>query len=330
MLIRIVSEDSESKLIESLEAASQKTAGRGFLQCCFSMIDLNPLADEVLILVKEHLTDKNAAIYCCEDGDIIIEWTGMIKNTLEAMIRTLTQKYGGKIPPDDLSRFFCFYDVHQQGEDLRLECRKKIRTAGGDVDKKNNTDASKDESKPPGKSKNSILPPELDIDRLNAHQDGDDTIPEITLEDFDEELESRLRDKVISRMNRQNIEILIVEDQLFSQKLLLSALSRDHTCHVAKNASEAIFLYAVNAPNIVLLDIELPGMNGHKLASLFRRVDKNAYIVMVTAHHYQRDVEKAKENQVKGFIVKPYTKQKIWDAITKYQTYRSKNRMKID
>lgn len=116
--------------------------------------------------------------------------------------------------------------------------------------------------------------------------------------------------------------ILVVEDQEFSRKLLAGMLGRKYTCHFAANAEEAVALYGEHLPCITFLDIELPQCDGHQLAAFFRQHDPGAFIVMLTANHYEKDVKAARENRVNGFIAKPFSKQKILDAIEGYKHFR--------
>jgi len=127
-------------------------------------------------------------------------------------------------------------------------------------------------------------------------------------------------------MEAYGVEILIVEDQLFSRNLLMSVLQyRQFVCHNAKDGKEALELYAEHAPDIVFMDVELPDINGHALAKLIRQTDPKSHVVMVTSNLYQRDVNLAKENGVQGFIAKPYTKQSILNAINGYIKRQEKN-----
>lgn len=118
--------------------------------------------------------------------------------------------------------------------------------------------------------------------------------------------------------------ILIVEDQEFSRNLLHGMLSKIYPCYSAVNAEEALQLYAEHIPCIVFLDIELPDMNGHDLAAFLKQQDPDSFIAMVTANHYDKDVKRALENKVQGFVAKPYSKQKILDVIAKYTQTRAK------
>ena len=133
------------------------------------------------------------------------------------------------------------------------------------------------------------------------------------------------------RMSKKGLEsygisILIVEDQDFSRKLLHDLLTREcvYTCYTAKNAAEAIEMYATHAPDIVLLDIHLPDFSGHEIASVLKKVDRDSYIIHVTSSHFFKDVEVAKKNNVNGFIAKPYSKQKIQTAIDQFIALQAK------
>ena len=75
-----------------------------------------------------------------------------------------------------------------------------------------------------------------------------------------------------------------------------------------------------------MLDIELPDLSGHALATLFRQTDPDGFISMVTSNNYLKDVEQARENNVQGFVVKPYTKQKILDVVAQYSKFSKSTR----
>lgn len=122
--------------------------------------------------------------------------------------------------------------------------------------------------------------------------------------------------------------ILIVEDQNFSRNLMEGMLIRNYICYSAPNVEQALALYAEHIPSIVFLDIELPDGNGHEFAALIKKHDPDSFIVMVTANNYEKDVSLAVKNNAQGFVVKPYSRQKIMTGIEKYiQIRKSKNRI---
>ncbi len=131
-------------------------------------------------------------------------------------------------------------------------------------------------------------------------------------------LAARFRIALRLRAEREKLRILVVEDQLFSRKLLFELLHHEHDVDEAESAKDGMRLYMEMAPDIVLLDIELTDQSGHKLAHFIKSVDPNAFVIMVTANNSVEDVATAKMNKVDGFIVKPYNKSKVLDCVGKY------------
>ncbi len=135
-----------------------------------------------------------------------------------------------------------------------------------------------------------------------------------------------LTDEQIAYIKRWSVErhtlaapsILVVEDQSFSRSLLEGMLKKNYDCHSAANAEQAIELYAEHVPCITFLDIELPDMNGHDLAAFIKKYDPGSFIVMVTANNYEKDVTRSRNNNVQGFIAKPFSRQKVMSYIDKY------------
>lgn len=138
--------------------------------------------------------------------------------------------------------------------------------------------------------------------------------------DFTPEQISRLDFLIKERKKSGVTTILIVEDQPLSRTILEEVLKRSSfLCESVINGTEAITYYAENAPCITFLDVELPDINGHTLAALFKKHDPEGHIVMVTANNYAKDVDMAKTNKVQGFVVKPYNRQKILDSVAAYE-----------
>ncbi len=120
------------------------------------------------------------------------------------------------------------------------------------------------------------------------------------------------------RKEREDLQFLIVEDQKFSRLMLKNFLAKSYTVAMAESGEEALAAYVTAAPDIVFLDIELPKISGHQVRDLLVKLDPEAFVVMVTANNHKQDVETSMKGGAKGFIVKPYTKEKIYDIIDKY------------
>jgi CheY-like chemotaxis protein len=154
--------------------------------------------------------------------------------------------------------------------------------------------------------------------------DFDDLFFDCTLM-FSESEKKRIQSYGASRITLDKPTILIVEDQPFSRKLLLQTLTQKYTCYEASNVREAVALYAEYVPCMVFLDIELPDLSGHQLANFIKANDPDSYIVMLTANSHTKDVAQARDNHVQGYIVKPFSRQKIMGAIDKYRALRKQS-----
>jgi DNA-binding NtrC family response regulator len=126
----------------------------------------------------------------------------------------------------------------------------------------------------------------------------------------------------LQRGGRQQYQILVVEDQVFSRKLLCEMLYSKFLVDAAASVREAWQLYLEKAHDIIFIDIELDDANGHALANIIKKLDPSACVAMVTGNNSVEDVECAIKNNVDGFIVKPFSKQKIYSCIEKYMGVR--------
>lgn len=148
------------------------------------------------------------------------------------------------------------------------------------------------------------------------------TDPFAILDELDAEAREDMMMGLRERWTLFQPTVLIVEDQPFSQKLLLGVLARDYNCHIAGSVRHAVKQFIEHTPSVVLIDVMLGDGTGHELAKAIRSIDPDAYLVMVTANNYESDVETAQENNVNGFIIKPYNKKKILRTMKAFKAYK--------
>lgn len=120
------------------------------------------------------------------------------------------------------------------------------------------------------------------------------------------------------RKYRSRPHILIVEDQLFSQKIITQALYKNFTFTTASKPSDAVKTYLKEAPDITLIDIELDGGSGHDVAEAITKIEDDPFLIMVTANYTELDVKRALKNKISGYITKPYTKDKLNFEVNKF------------
>lgn len=113
------------------------------------------------------------------------------------------------------------------------------------------------------------------------------------------------------KARRDRPRVLVVEDNEFSRRLLTGALGPGLDILEANCGEAGLAEYAMNAPDMVFLDLDMPGIGGHETLNLIRALDPEAYVVVVTANNFPADVKRAVDHGARGFVAKPYARAKI-------------------
>lgn len=114
--------------------------------------------------------------------------------------------------------------------------------------------------------------------------------------------------------------ILVVDDDHGTREMLRRMLDR-HTyaeVHLAPDGPTALSLYASVNPQITLLDIEMPGVDGFGVLEEIRALNPEAFVVMVSAHSRIDAVQRAMRLGIGGYVVKPYSTRRLLDALRRY------------
>lgn len=111
-------------------------------------------------------------------------------------------------------------------------------------------------------------------------------------------------------------KVLLVDDAAFMRMRCAKLLSAEgFEVAEAANGCEAIAKYETFRPDLVLMDITMPEMDGITAAREIRQRDGNAVIIMVSALGQQSMVLEAIRAGAKDFVVKPYEPDRILEAI---------------
>lgn len=116
------------------------------------------------------------------------------------------------------------------------------------------------------------------------------------------------------------MKVLLVDDAAFirmSLKKILDDAGYDFTYVEAGNGSEAISMYKRMTPDLVIMDITMPEMDGITAVKSIMEIDPKANIIMCSSIGYQEKVVDAITAGAKDFIVKPYEKEKIIATVKK-------------
>ncbi|AGK52014.1 response regulator [Bacillus sp. 1NLA3E] len=108
-------------------------------------------------------------------------------------------------------------------------------------------------------------------------------------------------------MIKVNKTVLIIDDSTFMRNMLKNVLSESNYLVIseASNGNDAISLYQEFNPDIVLLDITLPDINGIDVLKKLIKINSEAKIVMCSSMGQSFVIIEALELGAKDFIVKP-------------------------
>ena len=124
-----------------------------------------------------------------------------------------------------------------------------------------------------------------------------------------------------------NTTVLIVDDDSDLRKLLRMSLENSHrVIHEAATAEEGLRLALDTVPDVLLLDIGLPGLNGFSLCHAMDDEPTlwNMKTVIITGHDAAEDISQAERFGIDVYLVKPFSPQTVAELVERLEPQRHK------
>ena len=114
-------------------------------------------------------------------------------------------------------------------------------------------------------------------------------------------------------------KVLIADDAAFMRMMIKDILLSNgyEIAGEANNGLKAVELYKKEKPDIVMMDITMPEMDGITAVKEIRKLDPSAKVVMCSALGQQSMVMEAIQSGAKDFIVKPFQPDRVIEALKK-------------
>lgn len=286
--------DAEIRILNDLKVLFDKNPAHRclFLRLSQAEIEKEKWLPVLTKILKDGFFEEVSQIYICHDHDVFITGRSWSNKRLQEFLNLLS----AKLSQASFLGLASLFEVGPHWPQLKNLCEKKIEN----------------------KKKFEI----------NLIESKNKKIDIVSREDALKTLDNNLIQSLqLRRSNRKDIEIMIVEDDVFSQRLISTAL-KSYKTSITSDGQGAIMNYVNKAPDVLFLDIGLPDIDGHKVLEKIFKIDPMAYVVMFSGNGDRDNIMKAIALGAKGFVGKPFTKEKLYQYIEKSPFIHSKQKIK--
>ena len=120
-------------------------------------------------------------------------------------------------------------------------------------------------------------------------------------------------------MNTENQPVILVVDDITTNIILIQRmlLRRNYCVLVAQSGTEALKIAEEKKPDLILLDIMMPVMDGYEVLARLRsnEATRDIKVVMVSALGGKLDIKNAMEIGADAYLTKPLVVQKLYDVL---------------
>ncbi len=286
----IISTNTEKQLFQELKQCWENSPTRRCLHLKFSQLEdkKEDWFDRFVRILRGQFEDETMQIYHCHDDDVFVLTRTMTRKNVDEFLEHLSPI----LTPDSAitieERLAALFEAGVDWPTLRTLCEKKIENIKIELLRKQALAKQKEE-----------------VSKVSREE---------TLNTISDDLISSLAKR---RLQRDAPEIMVVEDDPFSQKLISNALSGKYSMSMTGDGQGAVMNYVHKAPDVLFLDIGLPDIDGHEVLEKLFKIDPEAYVVMFSGNGDKENIMKAVELGAKGFVGKPFTKERLIQYIQK-------------
>ncbi len=116
-------------------------------------------------------------------------------------------------------------------------------------------------------------------------------------------------------------DVLVVDDDMVTQNMLRTALAKaGYGCLVASSGKEALELAAEKLPDVIILDIMMPDMDGGEVADSLKRNPrtKEIPIIFLSALISKEEEKTGMKKDIVSFLSKPYSRDVLLNEVRRY------------
>jgi CheY-like chemotaxis protein len=293
----VIAENAEIKLMQDLKNCWETLPKHRCLHLQLSRLpsdqdtNIKIWLEVILKAFRNAVDEQDATFYICRNRDLFILTRTLTHKRVEEVLSNLAPKLASALLSPGLASLF---EIRVDWPKLRQICTKKLEAIALEDAQKNNKKRE-------------------ELEQVNKTD---------VLKSINPTLIKSLSER---RAAREEPVIMVVEDDPFSQKMIGNALKHNYDLTMADDGAGALMSYITNAPDVLFLDIGLPDINGHEVLERLFKMDPDAYVVMFSGNGDRDNIIKAMQLGAKGFVGKPFTKDKLIAYIEKSPFIIAKN-----
>ena len=114
-------------------------------------------------------------------------------------------------------------------------------------------------------------------------------------------------------------DILLIEDNPINQEIIIGLLENSNLkLDIANNGQEGIEFFQKKEYALILMDIQMPVMDGYKASKIIRQKNRDIPIIALSANAMKEDIEKSKAHGMNSHLNKPIDVEKLYKVLLQY------------
>ena len=114
--------------------------------------------------------------------------------------------------------------------------------------------------------------------------------------------------------------ILVVDDDYLGRELLQAHMENAHyNVLLANSGSKALEMAVAEQPDIILMDVNMPGLNGYTVCNQLKKTPATSHIpiLLMTAMDDEENISLATQSGADGFVAKPFDIPRMFEQISR-------------
>lgn len=302
----IIDHGNAKSMVEFVDSLAA-LPGQQWVLACVRRDCLKTLTNEAFIMAIRPAMQHATKVHLLFAGNrsIYLAWNGDLKGVYRQLRSVVTSVLG---QPGASTSLITYCDPRNRNDEIVTNLHNELFAAKSENKSEIATGRFLDEGDPMG----------WNLDEEEEEQSGS-TASFLAVTPEMVRLFHDIRDQ---KRYSKKMNILVVEDHAFYQKLLCEIIRGARVpgvesimVDVADGLRAAWSIYLKKSHDIIFVDLSLSDGSGHALARAIKEIDPMAMVIVVTANNYEEEQGVARQNNVDGFIAKPYSKKQILDCI---------------